>query len=264
MREEEFRLLSELEGRFWWFRGMRALTAALLATERPRLSGACILDVGCGTGFSLEWLAEWTGAAGAVGIDIQESGLRFGRARRGLVLVRGSAAALPFADASFDLVTSFDVLDEFPDDRSAFDEIARVLRPGGIVFFRLPAFEVLRSRHDRAMDTARRTTVRELRAKLRARGLVVERATYANMLLLPPIAAIRLLRRFIPGDAKKGSDVHALPARLSWLDSILCGCLLLEARYLGRRRARLPCGVSALCCARKPLRGGDTGRKQPR
>jgi SAM-dependent methyltransferase len=251
MRDEEFRYLYELEERFWWFRGMRAIAAALLAPLRPALRGARVADVGCGTGYMLGWLAEWTGQP-VVGLDYASAGLALARDRGASLLVRGSAAALPFPAASFDLVTTFEVLDELPDDRPGFAEIARVLVPGGHALVRLPALELLRSRHDRAMHTARRTTVGALAAKLAAHGLRVERATYANTLLFPPIAAVRLARRFLPGEGARGSDVRPLPPALGWLEDLLAGCLRAEARFLARPGAALPIGVSALCLARKP------------
>lgn len=254
MRDEEFRHLYELEERFWWFRGMRTIVLALLAPLRSELRGARVLDVGCGTGFMLGWLAAWAGTE-VVGLDYAGEGLAMARERGSALLVRGSAAALPFRDAHFDLVTSFDVLDELPDDRPGFDELARVVRPGGRILIRLPALEILRSRHDRAMQTARRVTVPAVTAKLRARGLVIERATYANSLLFAPIAAVRLARRILPGEGAKGSDVRPLPPALGWVEDILYGCLAAEARFLSRPGSRLPVGVSAVCLARKPQAG---------
>jgi SAM-dependent methyltransferase len=54
------------------------------------------------------------------------------RARdRGHAVVRASATALPFADATFDVVYSFKVLAHVPDVRRALAEAARVTRPGG-------------------------------------------------------------------------------------------------------------------------------------
>jgi SAM-dependent methyltransferase len=56
------------------------------------------------------------------------------RAReRGLDVVEGSATALPFGDASFDVVCSFKVLAHVPDIGTALREMARVTRPGGHV-----------------------------------------------------------------------------------------------------------------------------------
>ncbi len=250
MREEEFQHLYELEERFWWFVGMRDITAALLGPAGLDRA-ARALDVGCGTGYMLRWLERAAGGMPVVGLEFSAAGLAFCRERGHPRLVRASAAGLPFRSASFDLVTSFEVLDELRDDRPAFDELARVLRPGGRLLIRLPALEWLRSSHDVAIETQRRTTTGELAAKLEARGLAVERATYANTLLLPLIAAVRLGRRLLPGDGERGSDVRPLPAGLRWLEGFFLACLRAEARYLGRPGARLPIGVSALCLARK-------------
>lgn len=256
MKPEEFQYVYELEEKFWWFTGMRAVTAALLAQAAPHLvhpgsRGVRALDVGCGTGFMLQWLERYTGGTPIVGLDYSSDGLAFCRRRGHALLVRASATELPFATSSFDLVTSFEVLDELADDRPGFDEVARVLRPGGWLLVRLPALEWLRSRHDSAMHTHRRTTAGELKAKLEARGLVVERSTYANSLLLPLVAAVRGARRLLPGEESRGSDVRPMPVGLAWIEPIFRGCLLAEARFLARPGARLPLGVSAICLARK-------------
>ena len=48
---------------------------------------------------------------------------------------------LTYADASFDVVTSTEVLEHVPDDRRAFAELHRVLRPGGVLVFTVPLME---------------------------------------------------------------------------------------------------------------------------
>jgi SAM-dependent methyltransferase len=50
----------------------------------------------------------------------------------------GDALALPFADASFDVVIASEVLEHIPDDVAAFEEIARVLSPGGTLAVTVP------------------------------------------------------------------------------------------------------------------------------
>src|SRR5262249_54711562 len=93
-------------------------------------------------------------------------------------LAQGSATDLPFADESFDLVTSFDVLVQIPGegaDEQAMREIFRVLKPGGIAFVRCAAYEWMKSGHDAALGTARRYDLRELGEKLRQAGLDVLR-----------------------------------------------------------------------------------------
>jgi SAM-dependent methyltransferase len=52
----------------------------------------------------------------------------------------GDATAMPFADASFDLVIAAEVLEHIPADADAFAEIARVLKPGGVAAVTVPAW----------------------------------------------------------------------------------------------------------------------------
>ena len=104
--------------------------------------------------------------------------------------VRGSVLRLPFPDAAFDAVTSFDVIyhDWVADDRAAVAEMARVLRPGGALLVRVPALEALRGAHDAEVLTRRRYTRGELGAARRARGLE-RRALELLQLAAVPAAA---------------------------------------------------------------------------
>lgn len=52
--------------------------------------------------------------------------------------VQGDALALPFADGTFDKVIAAEVLEHIPDDQSAMSELARVLRPGGMLAVTVP------------------------------------------------------------------------------------------------------------------------------
>src|SRR5439155_12479639 len=127
---EEYQRMFEAEETQWWYAGMRAISLALLSPELPaRPDSVRILDAGCGTGNNLRHLARH---GRAVGVDLSDEALRFCRAR-GVPAAKAELLALPFPDASFDCVTSFDVLYHrwVADDRAAVAEMARVLRPGG-------------------------------------------------------------------------------------------------------------------------------------
>jgi len=96
--------------------------------------GGEVLEVGCGTGLILQRLSRL--ASRAVGVDISPGMLEKARAR-GLEVYEGSATALPFDDASFDVTCAFKVLPHVPDLKRALAEMARVTRPGGILLVEL-------------------------------------------------------------------------------------------------------------------------------
>jgi arsenite methyltransferase len=100
--------------------------------------GSVVLDLGCGAGTDLLIAAQMTGSAGRViGVDMTATMLE--RARQsatemGLTNVElheSLIEALPLDDASVDVVISNGVIDLVPDKDAVFDEIDRVLRPGG-------------------------------------------------------------------------------------------------------------------------------------
>ncbi len=103
---------------------------ALLAAVRP---ASKVLEVGCGTGNYLLAIRERADCH-CCGTDPSAEMLAQAEARSGQVqLSRGSAEALEFPAASFDLVFSVDVIHYVGDRTRFFQEAARVLRPGGKV-----------------------------------------------------------------------------------------------------------------------------------
>lgn len=93
-------------------------------------AGGDVLEVGCGTGLVLSRIREF--AREARGVDLSPGMLELAR-ERGLDVVVGSATALPFPDAAFDVTCSFKVLAHVPAIEQALTEMARVTKPGGVV-----------------------------------------------------------------------------------------------------------------------------------
>lgn len=92
-----------------------------------------VLDVGCGTGVLARTAADRVAVEGQVtGLDLNEGMLAVARRLRPQIDWRqGDATALPFANASYDVVMSQFALMYFPDRTAALKEMVRVLRPGG-------------------------------------------------------------------------------------------------------------------------------------
>ena len=100
--------------------------------------GSVVVDLGCGAGTDLLIAAQMTGPAGRViGVDMTPSMLERARASARemgidhVELHESLIEALPLEDASVDVVVSNGVIDLVPDKDAVFDEIDRVLRPGG-------------------------------------------------------------------------------------------------------------------------------------
>lgn len=117
----------------------RALEAPILLRLGGRMAGGTALEIGCGQGAGIEVVLDRFGADRVVGIDLDET--MIARARRRLagrndVEVRvGDAAAIDLADASVDAVFDFGIVHHVPDWRAAIGEVARVLRPGGHLYY---------------------------------------------------------------------------------------------------------------------------------
>ncbi len=93
-----------------------------------------ILDAGCGSSLTVQSLNH------VIGMDFNFGKLRFLR-RYGMPLVQGSAFALPFGDSTFDCVVSQEVIEHLPYDEVLFDEMRRVLKPGGRLNIGTPDYD---------------------------------------------------------------------------------------------------------------------------
>jgi demethylmenaquinone methyltransferase/2-methoxy-6-polyprenyl-1,4-benzoquinol methylase/phosphoethanolamine N-methyltransferase len=127
----------DFSGRVISFGRDKAIREKLVELAAPA-PGEKVLDVGCGTGTLALALKSSVGTGEVHGIDaspemIQVAQEKAAKAGSDIDFQVALIEAIPFPDASFDLVTSSLMLHHLPDDlkRTGLDEIRRVLKPGG-------------------------------------------------------------------------------------------------------------------------------------
>jgi SAM-dependent methyltransferase len=246
MNPSEYKTMFQVEDRHWWYMGMQRITMTLMDQLFPARRDLQILDAGCGTGAVMSYLAPF---GTVTGCDIAALGLHFCQQRGLTRLGQATVTHLPFAVNQFDLVTSFDVLyhHSVPEYRAALAEFWRVLKPGGRLFLRLPAYDWLRSHHDHVVHTQRRFTVPELRHALTSSQFSIEKLSYANTLLFPLALAKRLADRLTLNNGEQ-SDIGPNP---EWQDKFLVRFLEVEAKWL--TRSSLPFGLTVIAIGKKQL-----------
>lgn len=117
-------------------------SAARYAFAAMTVGGARVLDVASGNGLGSELLLR-RGARVVVGVEADPGALR-SLAASGPAFVRADATRLPFRDASYDVVVSFETIEHVDDANQMVAECRRILRPGGCLYLSTPNRTVTR------------------------------------------------------------------------------------------------------------------------
>jgi len=242
LNKKAYASIYEREDVHWWFLGRRSILSALLDGLGPR-DGRRILDVGCGTGGNFAFLDKY----GTVeGCDYSEEAVRYCKLRGTHPVRVADIYELPYQDGSFDLVTCLDVIEHLRLDLPAFQELGRVLKPGGHLLVTLPVGPHLYSDFDCLSGHLRRYRIHEVETLLEKSGFKPLRIScYA--LLVHPITRYYMWR----GNISKGRSgfVDGMETLFPSSNKILRLILELEARIIARWD--LPRGSSLVALARK-------------
>jgi ubiquinone/menaquinone biosynthesis C-methylase UbiE len=214
----------------WWVEDMIA----------PTPDEGLWLELGCGTGWVHEVLQMRGSRRRLIGLDISMGMLRHAH-RKQMTVLQGEASRLPFAANCFDGVLAKGVLHHVPDMAAAVEEIARVLKPGGLVVLAEPNLSPLRAfkytlknrnEHFSALHRAIRPS--DLR-RIVAASLAVTRLRYFGLLAyvaaFPDILPIGMTARRMDGLIRLDEKLARLP-----LVERFCWAFTLSAQKQGAGR----------------------------
>jgi len=242
-------LTGRAEATHFWFHGFRGFVAPVIAERAAGRHGLRLIDCGCGTGANVALLAPH---GRAFAFDLSGFGARRAGQRSGGPVVRADITRIPFADATFDIATSFDVFQCLERDGDAIAEMARLLKPGGTAVLTLAALDILRGDHAEVWHETRRYTPRTARQLVERAGLEVRRVSYMFASLFPLMLVTRVSQRLLRPyrQPRRDQDITVPPApvnqALTWLVS---GEVVLA------NRVPMPIGSSLLVVAQKPRSG---------
>jgi len=237
MIDREYDIMAKLEHEFWWHQGSEKIFQAILCQG---VKGALVLNAGCGTGRLTDWLEKENKV---IAVDINKKALGYCKRKGHKNLIRANVNELPLKQ-KFDLVVITDVLyHKGVCIEKTLSEINRVLKKGGLLLLNEPAFEFLRSSHDRAMETQKRFTKGEIKRLLEKNGFEIIKLTYWNFFLFFPIALMRILKKSSDVETSDIKEINPL------LNKILYFILLVESKII--KFTDLPFGVSVCCLAQK-------------
>ncbi len=235
----------------------RRARAALKRWLRVSPRDASLMEVGCSSGFLLDELArDWPDSL-IIGSDSLSGPLqRFAMRMPHVPLLRFDLGACPLPSASVDAVVLLNVLEHIEDDAGAIRQVARVLKPGGVVVVEVPAGPALYDVYDKYLGHFRRYRLSALSRLLTGAGLRPLEASPLGCRAYPAFALIkRRQRRWLAGtDAVRRSLVEqnirgSQSVLLRWTTAI-------EERFAGW--IRYPFGIRCTSVASKA--GAGTSR----
>jgi len=246
MDAAEYRRMADVELTHWWYKATRKLLRQFIVSELTKGAQSTprrFLDAGCGTGATGAWLADF---GSVIALDTEREALDlYCQAHPEAQLIHGDISAIDLPDDFVDTALCVTVLyhGEVPDPAAAVREMARVVKPGGLVCLMEPGVRSLRRSHDRVTHAARRFSRRDLEQLAQQANLDIVRSTGAYSFLIPPA--------WIKSKLERTESTSDLDNNTSGLFGILGFIARIEQRLL--RVVSLPFGLSVIVIARKKL-----------
>lgn len=232
-----------------------------IASRRQALDGlrfastrkGVVMEVGMSSGYLLPRLREAYPEGLVIGADLQpDVPTKFIAQDDSFPLLQFDVTRCPLPDACLDVAVLLNVLEHIKDDQKALAEVARVLKPGGIMILEVPAGPGLYDVYDAMLNHYRRYSMKGLIGAARSVGLQPLWRSHLGFLLYPGFAAVKLMNRwrFRGEPASKARERVAKQIASNKHHPFFTFLMRVERRL--SRIFYLPFGIRCLLVARKP------------
>lgn len=245
MQPDEYDKLERIDAVHWFYSGKRAIVRHFIERFLQLTKDDLLIDAGTGTG---RWPVEMSQYCRVLGLDDHEESIRLARPKLEAVggkLLQTPLDRIDMPDRCASVVTAMDVLEHLDDDASAMRELARLVRPGGLIVITVPALRWLWSDWDVVLHHRRRYHRADLRRLVEQPDLEILHLKYTNFFALPLIMLVRLWRKLKPPKPGVARAEDKIPVRP--LNTLLKALYVYPACW----RWPAPAGVSLLAVLRK-------------
>lgn len=238
---ERLAMIHAIERDHFWFLGRRKLVLSLMKrfiNQNP----ATLLDVGCGTGFNLQYWAPFSDQV--IGLDRLSGNVNYqqtpGKQPQTII---SDVCAMPILAGGAGVAVALDVLEHVPDEKM-LAEVNRSLVADGLFFVTVPAMQWLWSGRDESAGHMRRYNKKSLRAVVEKAGFEILYLSYYQCLLFPMVVLSRKLGR----SKKSVGAMEEKPGK--WGNRVLHWITQFEVA-LSRLGVHFPFGSSLVAVMRK-------------
>lgn len=240
-----FAALARSEATNFWFKARNKLIISALAKYAKE--ARTFLEIGCGTGFVLQAIAERFPSLTITGTELFPEGLEFAAKR----VPRANLLTLDARELGdqhkYDAIGAFDVIEHIYEDELVLRNLFDALNPNGWLFINVPQHMFLWSRSDELACHYRRYELSEMKRKLESAGFRVISSTSFVVLLLPLMFLSRLIQNKIFHSHSVFSELQ-----INGLPNFVLEQVLYMELALGNLGIRWTMGGSLFVVARKP------------
>lgn len=248
MQKHFYDLRYKLDTVEWRAKAKRDLVFQLWKQYQTYSQKPMLLDLGCGTGvLQTEFEKKFPNML-AYGIDVSKDAIKYAKMRGIKRAALFNGITFPFKTNTFDIVTAIDVLEHVPNDEKAIKEIYRVLKPGGIGIFLVPAHPHLWSTRDVRLQHYRRYLKNELEYKSYTNGFQImtsKNADFGLYFVLDLMCKISKKNEYgVPDLKMEDASTNSV------MNSVMYGYESIE--NFVQKFATFPVGISIVTVVRKP------------